>query len=339
LPAAFGEFRDAPYLQDRICRECNRRLGLLDEQLTRGGPEAFLRRHYGITGRPSKREKVNPFERRSAGAERLQMKSFDKNLGMDVLLEVDNGVARQMCQMIFVKDGQPHHLPIRRDTTADQLRATYDELGIAQPEQVHVVYGPEEATRVEALVKEAWPSTALSEVGVAATTYDGAVVEVRLTDRYLRDVAKIGFHYFLTQFPEYTGHEEMFADIKKFIVSDRQPVDGANAVVGKRERPLLGEMLPPGTRPKGWVGHVVCAEIKDGVCLAHVQLFVSGDYPAPAYTVHLASGAGIADRGSGHLYTYLPDGPQGKFVGEACDLRGEKSHLQPLPLRPVVVPE
>jgi hypothetical protein len=50
LPVAFGEFRDAPHLEDRICKQCNNRLGLLDEQLTRCGPEALFRRFYGIQG-------------------------------------------------------------------------------------------------------------------------------------------------------------------------------------------------------------------------------------------------------------------------------------------------
>ena len=44
IPAAFGEFRDAPLLENRICERCNsKRLGVLDEQLSRCGPEAVLR--------------------------------------------------------------------------------------------------------------------------------------------------------------------------------------------------------------------------------------------------------------------------------------------------------
>jgi hypothetical protein len=51
LPAAFGKFEGAPYLRDRICVKCNNSLGVLDEQLTRCGPEALLRRVYGVQGR------------------------------------------------------------------------------------------------------------------------------------------------------------------------------------------------------------------------------------------------------------------------------------------------
>lgn len=95
LPAAFGEFANAPYLQNRICRTCNNtRLGLLDEQLTRCGPEAFLRRHYGVQGRATHGE-VNPFYPGSAGGHRLEMKARDANLSIEVLLECENGNYRQ----------------------------------------------------------------------------------------------------------------------------------------------------------------------------------------------------------------------------------------------------
>ncbi|MEA2236715.1 MAG: hypothetical protein QOC81_1439 [Thermoanaerobaculia bacterium] len=52
LIAALGEFEDAPLLPNRICENCNsKRLGILDEQYARCGPESFLRRYYGIRGR------------------------------------------------------------------------------------------------------------------------------------------------------------------------------------------------------------------------------------------------------------------------------------------------
>src|SRR4051794_40110990 len=74
LPAALGEFREAPLLRDRICKACNnRRIGVLDEQLSRSGPEALLRRFYGINGREN-HDKVNVFERGSAGGHRLDLR-------------------------------------------------------------------------------------------------------------------------------------------------------------------------------------------------------------------------------------------------------------------------
>ncbi len=336
LLAAFGEFENAPKLEDRVCKACNEnRLGILDEQLARAGLEAFLRRFYGITGR-SGHEPVNPFYRGSAAGYRLEMKSYDKNLCMEVLLEVENGVPRQVCQLIFLKDGHPHHLPLREGTTPERLRAAYDELGIAKPEDVHVICDEQERTWVESLVQATWPSATLGITGACATSYDGAVIEVRLTNRYFRAVAKMGFHYFLTQFSQYTRHEAMFADIRAYILDEQHKVQRANDYIGERQLPLIGEMLPAGTRPQGWRGHVLAAEIKGGVCLAHVQMFLSEEFPARTYTVRLAQTTD-SDSGSGHLFAYYEDGPHGKYAGEAHPLEWARVALTPVPLRPVVV--
>ena len=338
LPAAFGEFEGAPYLQDRICRPCNNaRLGILDEQLARCGPEGFFRRHYGVRGRAN-HDKVNPFYRGSAGGHRLDMKARDSKLGIDVLLECENGVYRQARQLIFVEEsGRVHHLPIREDLTHEQMRAAFEQLGVDKPFDVHFFCNPEEKASVEDLIKEMLPSAGFGEGGMSNAKYDGAVVTVELTDRYFRAVAKIGFHYFLTQFPEYTGHESIFSDIRQFILEDGQPVDRANEYVGKREHPLLGEMLTPGARPDGWQAHVLCAEIRPGECLAHVQTFVSEDWPAPAYTIRLACDSTVVDsRAFGHAYIYFLEGPKGKYTGEALDLTTSRADHPAPPVTPVI---
>ena len=111
LPAAFGEFENAPHLRDRICTKCNNRLGLLDEQLARCGPEALFRRLYGIQGR-STHDEVNPFYRGSAGGHRLEMKSWDSNLGIEVLFECENSIYHRLRQIRsfaeFLERGQLH---------------------------------------------------------------------------------------------------------------------------------------------------------------------------------------------------------------------------------------
>ena len=134
LPAAFGEFEDAPLLKERICTRCNNeRLGVLDEQLARCGPEAFLRRHYGVRGRRTHQD-VNPFYRGSAGGQRLEMTSHDEIGGTDVLIECENGKYRQARQLIFVEQaGRVHQLPIREGTTPEQLRAEREKLSVEKP--------------------------------------------------------------------------------------------------------------------------------------------------------------------------------------------------------------
>jgi hypothetical protein len=218
------------------------------------------------------------------------------------------------------------------------LRAAFNQLGVVQPcEDVRIFYGPEEKEWVERLIKEAWPSVTLGEGNLGSTSYQGAVGTVVLTDRYFRAVAKIGFHYFLTQFPEYTGHEQMFSEIRQFIMQDGGGVDRANEFIGKREHALLGEMLTPGVRPNGWRAHLLCAEIKPGECLAYVQMFVSEDWPAPIYAVRLARDPAIVDcRTAGQAYMYYGSGQEGNFSGDALRLESTRADWPPPPLAPVV---
>jgi hypothetical protein len=135
LPAAFGEFQNAPFLEDRICTPCNnRRLGLLDEQLSRCGPEAVLRRFFGVEGRAT-HDHVNPHYRGSAGGRRLQMTAYDKAMGVEVELECLSGQVRQSRQLVIVESsGKTHQLPIPEDLRdPENLRASYLKLGVKEP--------------------------------------------------------------------------------------------------------------------------------------------------------------------------------------------------------------
>jgi hypothetical protein len=338
LPAAFGEFEGAPYLRDRICRECNNRLGVLDEQLARCGPEGFFRRAYGVQGR-STHDEVNPFYRGSAGGQPLEMKTKDPKLGIEILLECQDGKYHQLRQLAFIEtSGKTYHLPIRDDTTPEQLRAGFQRLCVTPPFDTQILYDPQERVRVEKLIKEAWPSATFVQGDLASTKYNGAVLNFQLTDRYFRAVAKVGFHYFLSQFPHYRGHESVFSDIRQFILEGGGGVETANDFVGKRQHPLLGEMLN-GARPDRWRAHLLCAETKPGECLAHVQMFVSEDWEAQAYTVRLTRQTPLADcRAAGHAYIYYADGPKGRYSGEAYSLVSGRATFSAPPLAPVITP-
>lgn len=340
LAAAFGEFENAPGLMDRICRKCNNeRLGVLDEQLTRCGPEAFIRRFYGVQGRAG-HDPVNSFYRGSAKGHRLEMPVFDPNLGFEVLLECNGGEFRQMCQLVFIEQTskKTHHLPIREGATPEQLRSAFNALSVIVPYDMHVFYGPEEREWIEALLKATSPGISFGPSTTGSKSYSGGAVKFTLTNRYFRAVAKIGFHYFLTQFPAFTGHEPMFAGLRDFILDENAGVDRANEFVGKRKFPLIGEMLG-GARPDGWIGHALCADITNGECRAHVQLFISEDFEPRIYTVRLGKDAGLQSAEAfGHGYLYYPDGRRGKFAGEAVTLATTRSDLPPIPLEPVIKP-
>src|SRR5438552_3966772 len=69
IPRGLGTFRGYTPLLDRLCEECNQRLGQeLDEELMRTGPTGFQRALQGVEGR-SRHSKVNPFHYRAMNAD------------------------------------------------------------------------------------------------------------------------------------------------------------------------------------------------------------------------------------------------------------------------------
>ena len=339
LPAAFGEFKHAPLLENRLCDLCNnQRLGVLDEQLARCGPEAVLRRFFGVQGR-SAHDKINPHYRGSAGGRRLEMRGYDKTLGIELELETDKGQVRQLRQLVALDvTGKSHPIPITDEmrNNPEKLRTAYLALNLNQPAHGYVIGDPEELIWMEPLIKAAFPSVSFGPHGTCDENYQGAAVQMELNDRYFRAIAKIGFHYFLTQYDMFTGHESRFAGIRRFI-GEGGSIEQINSFVAMRENPLLAPMMD-GARPDGWIAHAVCAELGED-CLAHVQLFICQDYRAPVYTVRLGANNNLAVISSpcGHLYRYFQSGPQGRFTGEAHLIVPTRAAVAK-PLKPAVTP-
>lgn len=105
LPRCLGRFWGYELLSDRVCERCNNRLSPLDEQFCRSGPEAIIRDLLGVEGRKSHR-KVSPFQRGSAGADRLTFTgraAGEDATAEEVELDVDRKgrSVRRMRQIIF----------------------------------------------------------------------------------------------------------------------------------------------------------------------------------------------------------------------------------------------
>jgi hypothetical protein len=324
LPAAFGEFKDAPNLNNYICAPCNNGpLGLLDQQIARCGPEALLRKFYAVEGR-AEHVKVNPFARGSAGGRRIEFSTFDREFGVEVNLEIEDGNVTQLCELIFVEkeSGKTHHLPIRKNMTPAQLREGRNCLQIVAPYETRLSCYPHEQEWLEKLVTGVWPAASFSEGKLLSNIIEKPVAKFEMGERYFRAIAKIGFHYFLTQFPKYTGREEMFTKIREFIYKDNDnPIGRINEFMGVRRESLLQGMIDPKMRPAGWRAHILAAEVQAGVCAAHVQMFLTEEHAAPIYTVVLAGDSAIqGDTAFAHAYLYYREGKREKFSGEAMTL-------------------
>ena len=334
LPAALGEFKDAPTLLDRICKQCNeRRIGLLDEQFMRCGPAAPLRKRYGIEGREH-HQKVNPFYRGSAGGKRVKFFSWDEAFQCEVLLEVIGGnEARQLTQLILKEQqsGQHHHIPMTSKMTAQALRHEISALKLTAPLDVRLIYDPPTEQWAVNLFQELWPDQPLPDTTVGARNFQGGIMQFETTDRYYRAFAKIGFHYFLTQFPEYSGHESIFSAIRDFIIDDAQGFQPAriNEFVAKYQSPLM----QPST---GWIGHLTCAEIREGVCFAHFEPFITPQGRMPGHMIRLGVDLARTDSAMrSHIHLYYAQGKVGRYSGDAVEMP-EQVNLRDLEYVPAI---
>lgn len=315
LPAALGEFREGPTLLNRICKHCNeRRIGVLDEQLIRCGPIAVLRKRFDIQGRKH-HEKVNSFYRGSAGGQPVKFMAWDDAMQCELLIELTGGnQGRQLTQLILRGASGPHHyIPLMDSTSPHALRQQIAVLKLDAPLEVRLVYDPPTEQWAADLFKALWPNEELPKTTRGATGFKGGVVQFETTNRYYRAIAKIGFHYFLTQFPKFTGHEAMFDDVRHFIIDDTKEFrpDRINRFIGVHQYPIT----PPSS---GFIGHLLYAEVDRGQCLAHFEPFVTPSGRMEAFQVHLASDSTL--QGSAlhsHLYLYFGNGRAGRFSGDA----------------------
>jgi hypothetical protein len=247
---------------------------------------------------------------------------------------------RQLCQLVFKEtSGAVHHL-ILPPTLTDpiEIKARFDKLPIVDWATTEAIFiaDPDERIILEPILTSIWPKLSFGPSKPGANILRGAVTEIRVTVRYFQAIAKMAFHYFLTQFPELNGSEPCFSGIRSFITATDAKVGLANNFMGVREKPLLANMLD-GARPDGWVAHILAAEANDNTYLGHVQVFVSEDYPATAYTVMLGTEQ-TRRAAHGHAYRYYADGKQGWFSGETAPLSIMFSSIPRRPLLPLFQP-
>jgi hypothetical protein len=286
----------------------------LDEQFVRCGPSAILRKRFDIQGRQH-HEIVNPFYRGSAGGQRVKFFAWDESFQCEVLIELTGGdQGRQLTQLILRgKSGPHHHIPVTASMTPKRLREQIAALRLEAPLEVRLIHDPPTEQWAVDLFRELWPNEQLPQTTMGASGFKGGVVQFQTTNRYFRAIAKIGFHYFLTQFPEYTGHEPAFGDLRDFIINDMKELKASiiNRFIGIHEFPIA----PPSS---GFVGHLLCAEIDSGECRAHFEPFVTPSGRMQAFQILLGrDSARPTSAIKSHLHLYYGRGKIGRYSGDA----------------------
>lgn len=224
LPRCLGAFRNFEKLLHKICKECNSKIGKVEEQFCRCGPEAFFRIIKGIKGRKH-HEKPSPFYRGSAGGERIPVESKHPSRDCNIFCEIaEGGENGYPARQIIVEDREGKYHPVlitEKIRNAEDLRSELEAKRLEGCKPVECwTAGPEEKEWLEKLcegfnVKFNWSeSTPYQIIGK-----EQFVATFTVNDKYFRAIAKIGFHYFLKHFKQVTGFEKEFEGIKDFIMN------------------------------------------------------------------------------------------------------------------------
>ncbi len=324
LPRTLGEFEGCSYLCNRVCKKCNEEIGQLEEQFGRSGPEAFFRKYLGIDGRES-HDKINPFQRGSAGAKPIDFKAMHPKANLEVLFEFNPGekTVREVRQVVFVQkngDSYPIRIP-EWMKDADSLRSKMKQAGINEWVSARIFASDEERKWVEDLVQGLGLNFKWLPNENESMQITNPVAEVSVTSKYFRAIAKIGFHYLLVSSNSFHGDEEYFALIRSFIIKGGEYKE----FITQTHNPIVA-YPHPNLRPKNW-GHVLLVENVINGIQARLQFFLGSNFDPLVYLVQLTKEvAKIETPGwRGHYYSYFELGKKGKFHGEVSALkRGDR---------------
>jgi hypothetical protein len=234
-----------------------------------------------------------------------------------ILWEINPGTKtiRQLRQIV-VRDhnGDIHTVPIPRGcTSVEYVRRRLEEEGVTE---FSVVTGYSEAEgqeELEALLKEL---TGAREVRWSLSASESQSIQVvakaTITDRTLRAVAKILFHYLLREFSQFTGSEPAFAPIKNFIMEG-----GAGSEFMYTDSDRIVEHLKEGAVLRHY-GHILAVEKEYNRIRGKARFFVGPDYRPWCFHVLLGRNPERLDfpESKGHLFLYFDEKDDEGYDGE-----------------------
>jgi hypothetical protein len=287
LPAALGTFRGYEPLQDRVCRNCNKRIGDQTEtQFLRGGQIAFFRWLLAIEGRDGLLP--SPFSHGAAGAPPLVMVGQIREFPFPLLLEVEPGTedVYPLRQIIFDGGLAGVHPIAITDRMRDDARVLRDHLtdrGLGSARPIHAFAAEDEMLWMGELMRafggelaSGWATTQFTPQRLQL------VVLMKVTSTHFRAVAKIVFHYALKIFQDFTGKEREFDPIKGFIW-DGGDVD---RFVRQRRADQVIQNWRRGQGPTHWM-HILAVERTYDRIVGWFQPFVGPRSLLPLYEVSI----------------------------------------------------
>lgn len=323
LPRALGNFQNDERLVDRICNNCQRVCSQLEDVFAHNSPEAFFREMVGRVGRKNHKGK-NIFYEPTFGIPPLAILGKHPGHDFEILWELvpdpaspGNRRCAPVSQLVFISnDGKTLRLPFRRGTwTVERIREILKQSGITGDHIVAVGNGDEEHAEIEALTDALAP---LGKERDVAPLTDGAEIDgeikAEISEKYVRAIAKVGFHFFLKYFPNFSALEPEFDDIKRFIYhgkTDRQ-------VVRLVHEPFLRDLQQPGARLNKWC-HLLSAESDKKGIEARIQFFAGPEVQPLVWSILISTKPSEHVQSTGCAFVYFDDVTD-EYQGERTQL-------------------
>ena len=310
IPAALGEFRNDIRFRS-ICPSCNSRIGKSEQQMLQCGPERVFRDIVIPSTSRSRRNRSS--WRGAAGAPAPKIHAHTED-GVFLARGTDKPTDITACDQLVVvdKNGQEHFVPLDPRMTAASLRRKLHSMGVAEIKTVLASWDESNEQVYLKMLEGAWPGVKyeLLSSTEAGTCKVQARVSCQLNDHYFRAIAKIAFHYYLTRSKRAKGHEDGFAQIRKFILEggDWEPF-----FEGPRRFALTDANVLP-----SWWCHILAASEESDPVVAHVCLFRGPKGEGIEYTVnlgHLGSALVVLKPVWAHAYEYSRPVPTTRMVG------------------------
>lgn len=212
---------------------------------------------------------------------------------------------------------QPVAIPDDMRDEPELLLLHLRERGLGRAKPVYAVAGENDIPRVTSLIEaaggrlsEKWECPAAPSYPVRFTAH------ATVTSAYFRAAAKIAFHFTLKMFPDLTGLEPQFADIKDFIWSGGD----IDRFVRQHLEPFV-ESFRRGYRPAQWM-HILAVRRTPSRTVAYAQFFAGPSILPPCYEVLISkSGSRILTRPElrGHMFVIDDPGGSPGLVGQMVD--------------------
>ena len=302
LPKCMGKFRNFERLKNKLCRVCNNKIGKVDEQFCRCGPEAFFRRILGIKGRRHHKS-VNPYYRGSSGGSHIIIESSHPTLDCTIFFESEKLGEAFPARQIIVNDcqGKYHSILITENIrNAQHLLFELKAKGLANAKLVECWASPDEEEWMHILCKSFDVKISFGE----SATYTNVekkkfIATFTVNNNYFRGVAKIAFHYFLKYFDQFTGYEKEFEAIKQVIIDDGNP----DLCVRQMSGSFIYGLKSHITTDK--YGHFVAIDKNESAIRCKIHFFVGpGIVPHRYYEVYIGKNPGkiIYSQAIGHQF-------------------------------------